>query len=439
MNLIENLKAALGSSAINQISEKLGITNEQATSAVNAGIPSTLAGMLKSHTSLSENDFLEGILSNFSDSFFGDDGQNNDGDSWIDKGKSAMGSVFGIETDRVAKALANHSGVNEEKSHGLLAMVVPLVTGAVSKMISSNGWSISDFWTKLWNNKDQITAALPASLSNTLGLANIVPPSVTGDQVETNLVTPPVIETPLPPVTERPVVRNEPVVERPPVIHQEAERKSSSFWTWMIPLLLVALAIWYFTSRNSADKMTVTTDTMTTVVDTTMALANGTLNDAGDYIAELGDTITKKLPDGMEISVGLNSVENKLIAYIEDNSRLVDKDTWFTFDRLFFETGKSTLKQESQKQLNNIAAILKAYPAVELKLGGYTDNTGDAAVNKTISTERAKTALEALVALGVDRSRVEAEGYGPEYPVASNDTEQGRAQNRRIDVRVTNK
>jgi OOP family OmpA-OmpF porin len=75
--------------------------------------------------------------------------------------------------------------------------------------------------------------------------------------------------------------------------------------------------------------------------------------------------------------------------FIEDKDKPVDKTTWFTFDRLYFEPGKSVLKAESQGQIANIDAILVAYPNVKLKIGGYTDNTGDAAVNKKISNVRA--------------------------------------------------
>ena len=83
--------------------------------------------------------------------------------------------------------------------------------------------------------------------------------------------------------------------------------------------------------------------------------------------------------------------------------------------------------------------MLKAYPAVALKIGGYTDNTGDPDRNLKLSDNRAKAVMAALVAMGAARARLEAEGYGPQFPVASNDTEEGRAKNRRISLRVTNK
>lgn len=74
-----------------------------------------------------------------------------------------------------------------------------------------------------------------------------------------------------------------------------------------------------------------------------------------------------------------------------------------------------------------------------IKLGGYTDNKGPADVNLKLSRERAENVMAGLVQLGIDAGRLKAEGYGEQYPVAGNETEEGRAQNRRIDIRVTGK
>ncbi len=131
-------------------------------------------------------------------------------------------------------------------------------------------------------------------------------------------------------------------------------------------------------------------------------------------------------------------VENKLIDWIE-SSNPVDTTTWFDFDRLLFASGSATLEPASQEQLSNVAAILKAYPKVKIKLGGYTDNTGDPAVNLKLSDERAKNVMAELIKLGVDPARLEAEGYGEDHPVADNKTEEGRQLNRRISLRVTEK
>jgi K(+)-stimulated pyrophosphate-energized sodium pump len=136
--------------------------------------------------------------------------------------------------------------------------------------------------------------------------------------------------------------------------------------------------------------------------------------------------------------VDADGVEANLVTFVKSEKQ-VDKTSWFDFDRLTFETGKATLKPESREQLKNIAEILKAYPGTNIKLGGYTDNTGNASANQKLSADRARSVMNELAGLGIAASRMEAEGYGQEHPVASNDTEEGRAQNRRISILVTKK
>jgi outer membrane protein OmpA-like peptidoglycan-associated protein len=145
------------------------------------------------------------------------------------------------------------------------------------------------------------------------------------------------------------------------------------------------------------------------------------------------------LPDGVELKVPEFGIESKLTAFIEDPGKPADKTTWFDFDRLLFDTGKATLQPASQEQLQNVAAILKAFPKVHARIGGYTDTTGDAAANLALSQDRATNVMNELVKLGVPAGSLDAKGYGPEHSVADNATEEGRAKNRRISIRVTEK
>ncbi|MEL7047425.1 MAG: OmpA family protein [Pseudomonadota bacterium] len=142
------------------------------------------------------------------------------------------------------------------------------------------------------------------------------------------------------------------------------------------------------------------------------------------------------LPSGTKIEFAAGGVEEQLVAFITDDSKVVDKKVWFDFDRLNFKTGSADLTDDSMAQVQNIYEILTAYPAVAIKIGGYTDNTGDAELNKTLSASRAQTVHAKLISLGIDASRLASEGYGDQHAVASNDTEEGRAKNRRIAVSV---
>jgi K(+)-stimulated pyrophosphate-energized sodium pump len=113
--------------------------------------------------------------------------------------------------------------------------------------------------------------------------------------------------------------------------------------------------------------------------------------------------------------------------------------TWLDFDRLQFDTGAATLRPESQEQIANVAAILLAYPSVNLKVGGFTDNIGNAEANFQLSRDRANAVVAALVKKGVAPDRLAAEGYGEQQPLQDNSTEEGRAKNRRVSMRITRK
>lgn len=153
----------------------------------------------------------------------------------------------------------------------------------------------------------------------------------------------------------------------------------------------------------------------------------------------LGQSIKLTLPGGIEMNAPEKGVENALISFINDKSKMVDKTTWFNFDRILFETGKATLNPVSMDQISNINSILKAYPSVEIKIGGYTDNTGDPKANQKLSLERAEAVRTSLLEKGVEGIRMVAEGYGQEHPIADNKTEAGRDLNRRVAIRVTKK
>lgn len=99
-----------------------------------------------------------------------------------------------------------------------------------------------------------------------------------------------------------------------------------------------------------------------------------------------------------------------------------------------FDTGKSVIRDESKPIIDQIVQMLKSNPDLKLSVEGHTDNTGNPASNKVLSEERAKSVVTALVSAGIAPERLSASGYGQDKPVADNNTEEGRAKNRRVEL-----
>ena len=101
---------------------------------------------------------------------------------------------------------------------------------------------------------------------------------------------------------------------------------------------------------------------------------------------------------------------------------------------IYFDTSKASLKPESITALDGIVKAMINYPDLKLEIQGHTDNTGTDEINQTLSTQRAETVRSYLLLFGIDGSRLTAAGYGSSKPVASNDTDEGKAKNRRVEL-----
>ena len=99
-----------------------------------------------------------------------------------------------------------------------------------------------------------------------------------------------------------------------------------------------------------------------------------------------------------------------------------------------FETGKWAIKPESMPVVEQIAAMLVSDPSLKVSIEGHTDNVGIPATNKTLSENRAKSVVAALVAKGIDKTRLSSKGWGQDKSVADNTTEDGKAKNRRVEI-----
>jgi outer membrane protein OmpA-like peptidoglycan-associated protein len=104
---------------------------------------------------------------------------------------------------------------------------------------------------------------------------------------------------------------------------------------------------------------------------------------------------------------------------------------------VLFDTGKYNLRMPAQLGLAKLSGIVLSHPGLKLAIEGYTDTTGSAAFNQTLSEQRANAVRDYLVQQGLDPASVTAQGFGPANPVASNDTPHGRQQNRRVEIIIS--
>ncbi|GLI37208.1 OmpA family protein [Geobacter hydrogenophilus] len=395
-NLLEQLSGMFTSDIVGQIGHFLG----EGTPAVQKGVPaalSALVGAVASKGATTEGaaqvldlvrsgGFGEKTLSGMAASLSG----GADTKGLLERGTSLVGSILGNRAGGVADWLSSVSGLGKGSAQSLLALLAPFVMGMIGKEAKEKDLGAVGLSGLLGGQGTFLQQAAPAGLAGLLGLSTLS--GLGGGACPSTIFSGPV-----------------------------------GTILWLLTGLIIAFIMYTLPQRCSMK---------TPVIQPAPPQVQMPAVKVDPKLGAFGDVT---LPDGVTLNIPEFGIERKLLAFIQDAGRPVDKTTWFTFDRLQFETGSAVLKPSSQEQLGNIAAILKAFPQVAIKIGGYTDNVGDPQANLKLSKDRAANTMQELVKLGIDPSRLEAEGYGDEHPVADNATEEGRQQNRRIDVRVTKK
>jgi len=302
-------------------------------------------------------------------------------------GTQLLSTLFGGDQSRVTEKISQAAGLRPSSAATLMSMAAPVVLGLLGRRVQEGHLDASGLSSLIQREFTGIRGWLPAGLNNLLGTAPVAPVIEAGKGI--------------------------------------AKPERSVGWVWPILglLALVAGLLWLFGR---------TRDQVTPVVRTTAGPVQSPA-------VGLGDFIRTALVSGVELNIPRNGTEARLLDFIKDPARIVDNTTWFDFDRLSFDANSAVLREDSQEQLGNIDAILKAYPNLHLKIGGYTDNTGDASANLALSQARADSVRQQLISKGTAANRLEAQGYGDQYPIGDNTTEEGRARNRRISLRVTQK
>jgi OmpA-OmpF porin, OOP family len=436
MNLLALLKDNLTPEMISKAANLVGEDHASTATAMSGILPAVLGSVVgKASTADGASSVMSmvtggghdgGMLDNLGSMLSG----GSSTDTMLSGGSGILSSLLGDKVGAIASVIGNFAGIKSGSANSLMSMAAPMIMGLIGKQVSSNGLNASGLMSMLAGQKDHIAAAMPAGLGDKLGGLLGMGSMFSGASSMMSGMANDASKT---------------VSSATNYASERVDDASGGLPKWLLPLLIGAAVIaglLYFMKgcNKTPEAVTSTMDSLSTGMsagmDSMASSASSAVSSATDAVKKL---FKLKLPDGSEIEVPEGSLEDQIVKFIQDDSQKIDKSKWFNFDRLLFDTGKSTLKAESQEQIQKTVAILKAFPKVKIKIGGYTDNVGNAASNMKLSSDRATVVMDALMAGGIDKSRLESEGYGDKNPVASNDTDEGKAKNRRIAISVREK
>jgi OmpA-OmpF porin, OOP family len=330
-------------------------------------------------------------------------------------GAQLLSSVFGNNVTAVTSAISGATGMPPQAATSVLGMAGSLVLGVLGSRIRAGGMTASGFGDWFASQRESLMRDAPPAVRDLLGAgARPVDAAIAAGVA--------------PGVGARAAI--------PAVPAARPDR-----WLWpVIAAILVLGVVWNVLRGNRAameSRAAAARPTDTATAGGEIAHVDSAATAGASAASAASAMIVRHLPNGVDLRVPSSGTEINLLGYLDDPTKHGTDTTWFDFDRLLFETNSATLAPSSNDQLHDVAAILMAYPKAHVTIGGYTDNTGDADANLRLSQGRAGTVVDQLTTLGVPSDRMTAKGYGDAHPVADNGSAVGRAQNRRIAIRVT--
>jgi OmpA-OmpF porin, OOP family len=383
VNLVELVKGYLTPDILQKAATFVGESESATQKAMNGIVPTLIAALANQASTTSGAEKLSRMLDTgkYDGSALNNLGRLFSGGETSQKavtdGKDILSSLLSNKTEGLIDQIARFAGIRAGSASSLLALAVPLIMNLLGRQRSTIGQSPSALAALLGEQKSFLSGLLPTGIGSLLGW--------TGYE------------------STRP---------RETTAYVEPKRETPR---WLVPLLIlggiVVVALGWLLNRP------------TSIRETPVAVRPA---------AKMTDL---QLPGGIKVSVPEGSFNYSLHQWLAGTTDTTVPKR-FVFDNLNFETGSTQLTPDSVPIVDSLVVILKAYPNVAVSLEGHTDNTGDAAANKKLSFDRAVVVKEIMVKGGIPEGRIGTDGYGQEKPIAPNETEEGRAKNRRTELVV---
>ncbi|MEM6963176.1 MAG: OmpA family protein [Bacteroidota bacterium] len=439
-NLLNTLKDQMKDDIFAQASQFLGTDAASIKSAMGVAVPTILGSLIK-QTSSSEaaETILETITKrNFDERTFDNLErtltQENLSNELLKSGNEVLTNLMNNKLDAVVGIVASISALKKKTATSVMNMTAPLVLAAVGHYAKQKSLDTEGLSELLTQQSANVASALPEGMGNLIGFATGVG---IGDRIEALAAS----------------AKN---------TVDASSKGSSNILTRILPLLLV-LAVGYFGwqwwEKNHAEDKVIgetetefyrTIDTIAATDDTSKHVATAVenkINEAADTLSEeakhLVDTTKKIVREALDttaesskailsnINFTAGSVGEKFEDWLSSGAAGTKN---FRFNHLTFAKGSENISDTTE--VNNLAAVLKAYPNVHIEVGGHTDSGGNADANMTLSQKRAEAIKAQLIAQGVSKDRVAAKGFGSSVPTTDNAED---AANRRVEIRVTQK
>lgn len=409
--ILDYAKELLGGSFVQDASQKLGESADGISKAVSAIVPTIFSGI--GNKVATDGSFITTVASEakniFANHSLSDIGSLIGGNTTSAEGTqtgSFLYDVFGGGLHNIIEKIASFAGIKTSSTRQLFDTAGIASLGSIGKSLIENNGTPDSLIGFFKNHTSSFLSSIPASL----GLGSLLS-GLQGSHA---------------------------AAETAHHAHSAASAGNSGGNRFIVPLILgiiaLALLIWLFRGcHGNGHNGQSSSDTGTQ--DTTASAPVQATPAAHVLTAVI-------LPNGDTLQAYPGGIEDQLVKFIESDEykNATDstlKDKWFNFDDLNFKFGTTELDTSSTRQLNNIVAILKAFPAVKMKIGGYTDKKGDSTANLKLSDGRAKTIQAALKAAGVGAQVPEAEGYGSKFATVPADaSDEARVVDRRTAVRL---